>query len=411
MADKIEVPVWLIPKRGELDKIAKKGMKVPAYIASQFQSYASSGAGSAKGAGSSIARGIKEGGRSAQSPLTKFLKLYKFDLFWKWIKGTWTTLKSMSSLVSSLADGFMAAFGLIVTALILPFLGDIVNVLKFIFGVAGKLLGFAKNFGPDIRDGVVAGLGVLMANPEFLLKVIAWFSKLALVVGEYIPYVEKLSGLFKFFGAIVGTLHGWFNKIIGVIVNLAAKLGGEGLGLAVKNVIGVFLRMANIAMWISLISDILKLIVGAIFGKDNPLYKFFDVMSSLTDVIGYLIAGFKDLLAIIGIGKGGNLAAMGGDIKKKLDDFDVSLRKTLGMSASPSVALASGGVVTSPTTALIGEAGPEAVIPLDQLSGMSGGTNITVSGIVDEQKFRAIIREEINKSSRRLSNSRGSVGI
>jgi len=40
--------------------------------------------------------------------------------------------------------------------------------------------------------------------------------------------------------------------------------------------------------------------------------------------------------------------------------------------------MATGGLVTKPTRALIGEAGPEAVIPLDKLSGMGGATPYTV---------------------------------
>jgi SLT domain-containing protein len=48
-------------------------------------------------------------------------------------------------------------------------------------------------------------------------------------------------------------------------------------------------------------------------------------------------------------------------------------------SALSSVGLASGGIVTQPTYALVGEAGPEAVIPLnenfgDALSDLTGGT-------------------------------------
>jgi len=42
-------------------------------------------------------------------------------------------------------------------------------------------------------------------------------------------------------------------------------------------------------------------------------------------------------------------------------------------------AMAAGGIVTGPTMALIGEAGPEAVIPLDKMSAM-GGVNIYVNG-------------------------------
>jgi hypothetical protein len=44
-------------------------------------------------------------------------------------------------------------------------------------------------------------------------------------------------------------------------------------------------------------------------------------------------------------------------------------------------ALAEGGVVTGPTLALIGEAGPEAVVPLDRMGSMGGGdVNIYVQG-------------------------------
>jgi hypothetical protein len=43
------------------------------------------------------------------------------------------------------------------------------------------------------------------------------------------------------------------------------------------------------------------------------------------------------------------------------------------------IALASGGIVTSPTMALIGEAGPEAVIPLSRGGGLGGGITITIN--------------------------------
>jgi hypothetical protein len=42
--------------------------------------------------------------------------------------------------------------------------------------------------------------------------------------------------------------------------------------------------------------------------------------------------------------------------------------------------LANGGIVTGPTLAMIGEAGPEAVIPLDRMGQMGGGgTNVTIN--------------------------------
>ena len=43
--------------------------------------------------------------------------------------------------------------------------------------------------------------------------------------------------------------------------------------------------------------------------------------------------------------------------------------------------LAEGGIVSSPTLAIIGEAGPEAVVPLDRMGSMTGGnpTNVTIN--------------------------------
>lgn len=41
--------------------------------------------------------------------------------------------------------------------------------------------------------------------------------------------------------------------------------------------------------------------------------------------------------------------------------------------------LAEGGIVNQPTLAMIGEAGPEAVIPLSKMNSFSGGTNITIN--------------------------------
>lgn len=54
-----------------------------------------------------------------------------------------------------------------------------------------------------------------------------------------------------------------------------------------------------------------------------------------------------------------------------------------------STALAEGGLVTSPTNALIGEAGPEAVIPLDR--GVAPIVEDSVKNVIDEEQRRPII--------------------
>jgi len=63
----------------------------------------------------------------------------------------------------------------------------------------------------------------------------------------------------------------------------------------------------------------------------------------------------------------------------------------------PIPALAAGGVVTGPTLAMIGEAGPEAVIPLDR-SGLQTGSqtfnmSFNLSGMTDRSDKRQMARE------------------
>ena len=65
--------------------------------------------------------------------------------------------------------------------------------------------------------------------------------------------------------------------------------------------------------------------------------------------------------------------------------------------------MAAGGIVTSPTLAMIGEAGPEAVIPLSQMGNMGGGMNITVNaGLMSTpDQIGQLIIEAIQKAQRR----------
>ena len=60
--------------------------------------------------------------------------------------------------------------------------------------------------------------------------------------------------------------------------------------------------------------------------------------------------------------------------------------------------LAQGGIVTSPTLAMIGEAGPEAVIPLNKAGGIGNTFNITVNGALDAEGTARSIVNVLNNS-------------
>jgi phage-related minor tail protein len=65
--------------------------------------------------------------------------------------------------------------------------------------------------------------------------------------------------------------------------------------------------------------------------------------------------------------------------------------------------MAEGGIVSSPTLALIGEAGPEAVVPLDRMNN-GGGITINVTGGLATS---AEIGESVVNALRAYSRSAG----
>ncbi len=63
-------------------------------------------------------------------------------------------------------------------------------------------------------------------------------------------------------------------------------------------------------------------------------------------------------------------------------------------------AMAEGGIVLGPTFAQIGEAGPEAVIPLSRLGDMSGGGNSGPVTIITELDGQVIARNTLDRMPR-----------
>ena len=120
----------------------------------------------------------------------------------------------------------------------------------------------------------------------------------------------------------------------------------------------------------------------------------------ITDAINFIIDNLNSIL-------GWNPPGPGGTVSKILG---ISLLDNLDVPQ-----LAKGGIVNKPTLAMIGEDGPEAVVPLSQRNnpsgaGMGGGTyNITVNagGITDRTDKRALAREIGNMIQQELARSVG----
>jgi len=96
------------------------------------------------------------------------------------------------------------------------------------------------------------------------------------------------------------------------------------------------------------------------------------------NIVGFVKAPLNAIIGLIN----GAIGAIN-SIKVDIPDWVPGLGgQTLGFSIPKIPALAKGGFVTSPTTALIGEAGPEVVTPLrdfERMMGMDGGRGGTVN--------------------------------
>lgn len=93
-----------------------------------------------------------------------------------------------------------------------------------------------------------------------------------------------------------------------------------------------------------------------------------------------------------------------------INSAETTIRSMLD-AAAPSIAalqdrlasmprMAEGGVVTNPTMALIGEAGPEAVIPLNKMGSMGGDTYNIYASAIGDQQIAQIVQNAIQELNR-----------
>jgi hypothetical protein len=211
---------------------------------------------------------------------------------------------------------------------------------------------------------------IMAANPIFLIgaAIVAVIAILVLLQKEF----GIFDGVIRFVGEAFSAVWGAIKSVFDWVKNnwpliLAVITGPFGLAIAfvVKfkdDIMGIF----------SLIYNGIKSAMGFVAGVITAPFKAaFNAIAGLwNSTIGKLSFSVPSWVPGLG-GKG----------------FDV-----------PDIPmLAEGGIVTGPTLAMIGEAGPEAVIPLSKMGGMGGmGGGITVNvngGISTSQEIsQAIVR-------------------
>jgi hypothetical protein len=215
------------------------------------------------------------------------------------------------------------------------------------------------------------------------------------------PILDALKGLWSEFGGTIKTL---------------VKNDFEAVGQYIRGVLEVFKGVIDIIKGIadgkwSLVWKGIKEVVGGTFSAITAILDIY--IKDFAAIMTKIGAGMKNALvsALSGIGD-----AVAGIIKAPINAIiaaidsiklpsGIHIKTWHGIPDGFSVdwstpfnipQLAAGGIVTSPTLAMIGEAGPEAVVPLDQGGGLGMTLNITVNGWVGNDRALARrIRDEL----------------
>ena len=279
-----------------------------------------------------------------------------------------------------------------------------------------KQLNLRKQFGKLDSQGMKAAEQLLASGKE--LSDIS-DSDLAAQTAQVRAQEEmqsKMDSLKNTFGAIGTTLMAALAPLaemlivplisIGKILLPAIQLIGKLLGLAFKPVLLIF----------RLMQKVVDPIVDAFTGMFAELDPFF---SKMDEMYTQLEKGIGPVFSFIGELLGGVFSLIGSVIGILIDGFMLlydnvispiisvisSIGSFLGFGGGDDeepVAMAKGGVVNSPTNAIIGEAGPEAVIPLDKMGGM--GSDAVVAAIQQLGNEIKNLQVQVNMDGRKVAD-------
>jgi len=199
------------------------------------------------------------------------------------------------------------------------------------------------------------------------------------------------SDAWRAFKDMIGNVFGDIAKLVGDKVDQVKELFG-GLVSYVASLPGK-IADAAVGMFHGIVDELKKLpgqIASAAVGVFDGIYDAFK------SVVNDIIDLFNRLLDHIGIHIHEDpLGSFGPSL-----NFDWDFPYRVGH-------LASGGIVTRPTLALIGEAGPEAVVPL----GRGGGMGMTVTGPIYVQMTGQYDPDKIVEAVQRHARSNAGVRI
>jgi phage-related minor tail protein len=246
---------------------------------------------------------------------------------------------------------------------------------------------------------LIAFVDSMQANPEFD----AFVKELGESFGDMLP--RLLPVLENFTTLLMNVLPG-INPLLDVMGGLLTTVA-EGMDMVTNNSGNLFSSWSDLAYIIanvnSGLSDWNDFINDITINTDKLGYGAKAAINAFTVALNPLTSGLKAIADLIRFINGTPVKNSGISYNR-----DGSLNRD-GNVLTP---FAKGGIVTGPTPALVGEAGPEAIIPLDRFDdvvGKRGGANVNIIVNAGMGTDGAAVGEQIVNAIRRYERTSGAV--
>jgi hypothetical protein len=247
-----------------------------------------------------------------------------------------------------------------------------------------------------------------------------------------LPALESLTGVFQKLAPFIQNNA----DIIGKTVLVVGALTGAVMlaGLAVR-AYEAYVKIAAAAqvVWNAVLSlNPIGLVVIALAALTAAFVLAYQHSETFRDIVTGAFNAVKTVATVVGDAIAFYFKTVFGAIKmeinavislanmaiRALNNIHVKLPSFLGgmefgINLPTIPMLAEGGIVTKPTLAMIGEAGAEAVIPLNK-AGIGGGMNVTIhvaGSIVQEKDLAVTVRDNIAQLMRRRGLNPSILGV
>ena len=230
-------------------------------------------------------------------------------------------------------------------------LDDITQALAVSFGGAATVA--AESF-----DGRMRGMKIALDETKESIG------------AALLPVLENLLQIMKPVADFAQENTRVFLIMVGVIGAVATAVIAANVAMKIYQATLVLTKIATVALNVATSANPYVIVAGAVIALTAAMVFLeikFQAMSRAFDMFGNSIMVVTGPLGVL-IGSLRRLV----ELKDAIGSFDIGDINIPGF--------ADGGIVTRPTLAMVGEKGPEAIIPLSQMGGMGGGVTVNVTG-------------------------------